>query len=121
MSHLIRLREKDIYKLSEITNCPPETLQQMSEMNLLDVSEVRNKLILNDWRKLKRSKTYKSFQIIEAIATEYQVSSSKVEFVIYAKKRLLHYCEKCGKRISKVESIRNSGICDGCTVKSIRL
>jgi formylmethanofuran dehydrogenase subunit E len=109
MSHTIRLREKDINKLSGILNYSTEMLQGLATKNLLDDTEARNLLILSDWRQLKKSKKYTTLQIVEALIEEYQVSRSKVESIIYAKKQSQYWCKRCEKRIPKSEYKRNDG------------
>lgn len=116
-----KLRDKDINKLSSVLQYPSEMVQKLESMNLLDTTEARNFLILADWKALKRERKYKTFQIIEALVNEYQVSKSKVEFIIYAKKKSQYWCEKCQKRVSKSEFIRNNGVCDKCLIQSIEL
>jgi predicted RNA-binding Zn-ribbon protein involved in translation (DUF1610 family) len=117
----VRLRSKDFDKLSDILQLPAEMLQKLEAMSLLNIPECRNLLILTDWRLLKKNKEYTTFQIVEALSGEYQISESTVEKIIYAKKKSQYWCEKCGKRISKSESLRNDGICDKCIVKSIKI
>lgn len=116
-----KLRDKDINKLSGVLQCSTEIIQKLESMNMLDTIEARNALILADWRVLKRDKKYRTFQIVEALANEYQVSKSKVEYIIYSKKESQYWCNKCQKRISKSEYQRNSGICDKCIIQSIEL
>ncbi|NDV64018.1 hypothetical protein [Bacteroides sp. 224] len=121
MAHKIRLREKDINKLSSILNFSTETLQELEAKNLLDDTEARNLLILNDWRALKKNKKYTTTQIVEALVNEYQVSKTKVETVIYAKKKSQYWCKKCQKRIPKSEYNKNDGVCNRCVALSIKL
>lgn len=121
MAHTIRLREKDVNKLSTILQYPTEALQELAAKNLLDDTEVRNLLILSDWRQLKRSKKYTTSQITDALINEYQVSKSKVESIIYSKKKSQYWCKECEKRIPKSEHLRNNGICDKCVALSIKL
>jgi formylmethanofuran dehydrogenase subunit E len=121
MPHAIRLREKDINKLATVLQYPAEMLQELAAKNLLDDTEVRNLLILSDWRQLKKSKKYTTAQIVEALINEYQVSKSKVEFIIYAKKKSQYWCKECEKRIPRSEYQRNGGICDRCVALSIKL
>lgn len=116
-----KLREKDIEKLSVILQYPTEMVKKLESMNMLDTMEARNLLILTDWKALKRARKYKTFQIIEALVNEYQVSKSKVESIIYAKKKSQYWCSKCQKRIPKGEFQRNDGLCDRCVVQSIKL
>ena len=121
MAHTIRLREKDINKLSSVLNLSVETLQELGAKNLLDDTEARNLLILSDWKRLKRGNKHTTSQIVEALINEYQVSKSKVENIIYAKKKSQYWCKQCGKRILKSEYQRNNGICDRCVTLSIKL
>lgn len=116
-----RLREKDINKLSAITQIPGQSLELLSSMKLLDVPTSTDLLILNDWKALKKTKQYTTSQIIQALISEYNVSKSKVQSAIYKKKTMVHYCDECGKRIPKSEHVRNNGKCDLCVAKSIRL
>lgn len=123
MTPKIKLRDKDLNKLSGITQISVETLKKLESMNLLDEIEVRNLLILTDWRKLKlkQDKKYTTAQIVGAIVNEYQVSTSKVENIIYEKKKSMYWCKLCEKRISKGEYQRNDGVCDKCVTQSIKL
>ena len=121
MIQKIRLREKDINKLSNITQQSAETLQKLESMNLIDVTEARNLLILTDWRALKKGKKYTTAQIVGALVEEHQVSKSKVDSIIYAKKKSQYWCEQCEKRIPKGIYQRNNGLCDKCVIKSIEL
>ena len=121
MPSKIKLREKDINKLSRIIDMPIEILVKLHSMSLIDEIDARNLLIISDWKKLKQSKKYNTSQIIAALSNEYQVSDTTIESVIYAKKKLLYWCKKCEKRISKGEFQRNNGICDKCVVNSIEL
>jgi hypothetical protein len=117
----IRLREKDVNKLSKITQIPYEILKQLELMNLLDVTNAQNLLIFSDIKKLKKSNLYMIKQIIEALVNEYQVPPGRITEVMYKKKGVKrHYCNECGKMIPKAEYRRNNGICNQCVVKSIK-
>ena len=71
--------------------------------------------------KIKNTKKYTVKQILQAIMDEYQVSKTKVQAAVYGKRKRTYSCQQCGKRITKSESTRNSGICDACVSKSIEL
>lgn len=121
MAPKIKLRDKEINKLSSALQLPIETIQKFNLLKLIDVTEARNLLILSDWRKLKRNRKYTTGQIVEALMNEYNVSNSKVTSIIYAKRSTEKHCAVCDKRITKGEHLRNDGKCDKCVVKSIEL
>jgi DNA-directed RNA polymerase subunit RPC12/RpoP len=118
---MIHLREKDLHKLSAVTQIPFEELCKLSAMCLLNEPIAVDLLIVKDWRKLKAGKRYTRKQIIGALMDEYKVSSSKVESAIYNKKEHLYHCSSCGRRIPKGEHTRNESICDKCVSRSIQL
>lgn len=118
---MIRLREKDIEKLSIILQLPQYTIEKMAAMNLINDSLAVDMLMVYDWKKLRSSKRYTVKQILQAIMDEYQVSKTKVQAAVYGKRKRTYSCQQCGKRILKSESVRNSGICDACVSKSIEL
>lgn len=118
---MIRLREKDIEKLAIILQLPQYTIEKMAAMNLINDSLAVDMLMIYDWKKLKNTKKYTVKQILQAIMDEYQVSKTKVQAAVYGKRKRTYSCQQCGKRITKSESTRNSGICDACVSKSIEL
>jgi hypothetical protein len=121
MANKIRLREKDIQKISVLLKLPIDILQELNAKKLLDDTEVRDLLILSDWKKIRKRKNFTASQITEALMNEYQVSKSKIENIIYIKKKAQHYCTQCQKRIPKSEYKRNNGFCDRCIALSIKL
>ena len=85
---MIKLRAKDLEKLSEILQIPYFILEKMASMNMINDALAVDTLILHDWRALKRSKKYSVRQIVPALVKEYQVSKSKVESAIYNERKL---------------------------------
>lgn len=118
---MIRLRDKDIEKLSTILQIPQYAVEKMAAMNLIHDPLAVDMLMVHDWHKLKRSRKYSVKQILKAIMDEYQVSKTKVQAAVYGKRKRIYSCEQCGKRIVKTESERNEGLCDDCVSKSIEL
>ena len=118
---MIRLREKDIEKLSIILELPQYAVEKMAAMNLIYDALAVDLLMVYDWKKLKRSKKYTVKQILQALMDEYQVSKTKVQAAVYGKRKRTYSCQQCGKRITKSESDRNEGLCDLCVSKSIEL
>lgn len=118
---MIRLREKEIEKLSIILQLPQHNLEKVASMGLINEPVAIDMLVVYDWKKLKRDGKYTVKQIIQALMDEYQISRSKVQSAVYGKRKHTYSCQKCGKRITKSESVRNNGICDMCVSKSIQL
>lgn len=120
---MIKLRETDINKLSYLLDISVHDLSKLAAMGLLNDAAVIDKLIVNDWQtiKRKRGKKYTSNQIAQALATEYDVSISKVTTAVYNKKDNLYICKQCGKTISKVKFVANDGLCDQCICSTIKV
>lgn len=118
---MIRLREKDIEKLSIILELPQYAIEKMAAMNMINDALAVDMLVVYDWKKLKRDKKYTVKQILQALMDEYQVSKTKVQAAVYGKRKRTYSCQLCGKRITKSESVRNEGICDACVSKTIEL
>ena len=52
---MIKLREKDLEKLSDILQIPYAAIEKMSVMNLINDGLAIDLLIIHDWKTLKRS------------------------------------------------------------------
>lgn len=118
---MIKLQEQEIHKLSSITELSPMQIQKLLAMGLVDESRALDVLILYDFKRIKRRKQYKVGQIIEAVMEKYKVPRSRVERVIYHKKRKRYFCDKCSKEISSREKKRGNGKCDHCIALEIEL
>ena len=118
---MIKLREKDIEKLAILLELPQYAVEKMATMQLIDEKAAVNRLIAYDWKKLKARRKFSTRHIVQALEDEYQVGKGKVLGAVYEKRKCVYSCVKCGKRITKAESLRNKGICDRCVSKSIVL
>lgn len=118
---MIHLREKELEKLSAITQVPIRYIQQMGSMDLIDEPVAVDMLIRHDYLSLKRRGVYKTGQIIAAISNEYKISPARVNNGIYKKKKRSFWCGRCGTRIPRTEHERNCGICDKCVIASIEV
>jgi hypothetical protein len=116
---MIKLRPKDIEKLSGIIKIPIADLARMSAMHILNEGAIIDLLIRYDFRKTRKNKNYTAGQITFALMDEYKVSSGKVDMAVHAKTNKRCYCDKCGLKVRKPEYIRNKGVCDKCVAKSI--
>lgn len=118
---MIRLRQKEIDKLSIISQIPQHDIAKLFSMGLIDEPIAIDLLVAYDWKKLKQKKIYTVKQITQALMEEYDISRSKVQYAAYGKKKHTYSCTKCGRRILKSESLRNEGVCDRCISMSIQI
>lgn len=118
---MIRLRDKEIEKLSKILQLPGYAIEKMASLSLINEAIAINMLIEMEYKKLKQTRKYKVRHIFQALMDEYQVSKNKVEAAVYNKRKRTYACTQCGRRIPKSESTRNGGLCDMCVSKSIKL
>lgn len=118
---MIKLRDKDIEKLSGILQIPSYAIEKMSSMNLINDGLAIDMLITHDWKSVKRGRKYRSTLIIAALANEYQVSETKVKTAIYGKRKHIYSCSRCGRRVKKGEYVRNDTLCDACVTQTIEL
>lgn len=115
-----RLQEKDLEKLSKISGVPISDLQKLHALRVFHESNVIDRLIKHDFRRIRRNSKYTVTQVIGALALSYQVSEDKVRNAIYEKKQREFICTKCGKVVKKTELVRNNGICDSCVIDNIK-
>lgn len=118
---MIRLQESEIQKLASITELTPMQIQKLLAMGLVDENRALDALVLYDFKRIKRRKQYKVGQIIEAVMEKYKVPRSRVERIIYNKKRKRYYCDKCSKEIPSREKKRGNGKCDHCVALEIEI
>ena len=118
---MIEFREKEIEKLSAITSLTPMQVQNLLAMGLIDDSKALDTLILYDFRRIKRRRLYRVGQIIEALVEKYKTCPSRVQRVIYHKKKKIYYCNNCAKQIKAREHHRNNGRCDHCVAMDIEI
>lgn len=116
---MIRLRQKDIERLSHLTGIAESDLQKLVSMNLIAHGYAIDQLIRYSYKQLKAKKCYTPAQMTEALMREYGASRSKVQNAMYGKKAKVHYCSECMKRISALMFKRNEGLCDSCLSKRI--
>lgn len=116
---MIRLREKDIKRLANVTEVSEADLMKLVAMNLIAHGYAVDRLIQYSYKKLKRTKRYTPKQMVEALMREYSVSRSKVYNAIYGKKAKTYYCNECMRKIPVSEYKRNNGLCDHCVSENI--
>ena len=118
---MIRLKEQDFEKLTEMTGVSQFDLQKLYAMQLLHDALVLDMLIKYDFKKLGYQDKFRSAHIIARLSEHYGVSEEKVRNAAYSKPKRYYYCEKCDRRIAKRVYLRNQGICDKCAAAAIKL
>lgn len=116
---MIRLQEAEYGKLASITGLTIIQLEKLFSMGLIEEERALDALILYDFRRIKRRHLYKVGQIVLAVMEKYQVPKSRVERVIYHKKKKVYYCDQCNKQITNREKRRGNGKCDHCVALGI--
>lgn len=116
---MIRLRQKDIERLSNMTGVAEADIQKLVSMNLIDHKYAVDRLIQYSYKQLKAKKCYTPAQMTEALMREYGASRGKVQNAMYGKKAKEHYCSECMRRISAAMYKKNDGLCDSCFSKRI--
>lgn len=115
-----QLREKEIQKLAEVTGSSIETIYKLNSMGLINTNQALDTLILNDWKNLRKTQ-YPTKQIVSVLSEYYDCSTSKVETIIYKKKKPVFFCKECKTIITKSMYIKNNGLCDCCMNNKIKL
>lgn len=118
MRHLL---ERDLLKLSTLSEIPVEHLQKLHDMGVLNEKRAIDHLIRHDFRHINRRRIYTVAQITAAIMAEYEVSKATVHNAIYEKKKKVWLCKECGRETRKSELARNHGVCDPCRIKAIKI
>lgn len=80
---MIRLRQKEIDKLSIITQLPQHDIEKMLAMGLVNEPIAIDLLVVYDWKRLKKEKKYTVKQITQALMNEYDISRTKVQSAAY--------------------------------------
>lgn len=119
---MIKLTEKHLRKLSIVTGLPLEKVCELDAMGLLNEERTIDLLMRHDWKLLKRARAKVPVRYrIKAVANEYGVSDYRVKLCITARHEKRYFCKECGVEISRLEYVRNKGLCEDCTIKSIKL
>lgn len=114
-------REQDLSKFSRLCNIPEEVLGYLETRGFLNMRNVMEAVVRNDYLKLKKIQhpKLKAKRIIQLLIEEYGLTDSQVKAIIHEKWHNVYYCSECGIQISKVMSIANDGKCDKCVKRMI--
>lgn len=127
---LYKLRDKDIQKASVLFGVDEYALKTLNDLALLNSEYIRDKLIKNDYEKLTRglkflidqNGAYTFPEIREALMKEYGVNSRTLNSILRGKNNSsLHFCKKCGIRVSSMTYKRTGGLCSNCFADTLEL
>lgn len=108
-------------KLAVITGVDLKVISEFAAMNLFSHSRVLEFLVKHDWKILSRTKSYTSEHKLQALANEYNYSTSRIKDIVWSRPKISYFCTYCGQEISEVKSRHNGGLCDKCVVKQIKI
>lgn len=118
---MIRLRDKDIKRLARILDVSEDTITKMAAMELIDYNRAVDLLIKYSWRQLYRKDWLKRGEKYQAIALEYNCSTTKVANAVKNKRRAEYYCVECSKKITKKQYQDHDGLCSDCVIKHTQI
>ena len=121
------LRPKDLQKASSLLEQPLELLQHFNNLKLLNTTYIRSLLMRADFEKLtnglhyleKNDKRYNYPEVIKALAREYGISPQSVAAILHGKDETIHFCSKCGIRITAQGARNRGGLCSNCYADSL--
>ena len=117
------LRDKDIKKASNLLGIDELTLKRLNDQRLLNSEYIRDLIIRSDYEKLVRGLRYLIDQenaytfpeIKKALTKEYSVSMQTLNNILHGRTNAnMHFCKKCGFRISAKTALRTGGLCSAC-------
>lgn len=117
---MIKFQSPEIQKLSAITGSSPIQIQNLVAMGLINESRALDFLINYDFTRIKRRQQYKVKEIVQALADRYNVPTTRVHHVAYAKVVKRFHCTKCGKAISARNHKLGKGLCPKCASDRIK-
>jgi hypothetical protein len=121
------LRPKDLQKASSLLELPLEQLQHYNSLKLLNVAYIRSLLMRADFEKLtnglhyleKNDKKYNYPEVVKALAREYGIGAKAVAQILHGKDESIHFCSKCGIRITAQGARNRGGLCSNCYSDSL--
>lgn len=106
--------------ISDFLGLDDKKVIELLELGFLNTTAIRNKLILNDWHKLRSTTDFSKSAITEALAKKYNASTETIQAVAYNKlKSRLQVCISCGTEITNYKFKKNNGKCDSCVASDI--
>ena len=123
------LRPKDLAKASELFGIELVLLDRLNSQRLLNATYIRNLLIRADYERLtsglhwleRQDKNYNFPEVLRALCMEYNISMQNLKKVLHGRNSSIHFCNRCGIRITKSCFQRTDGLCSNCFADSLEL
>ena len=124
------LTDEQIQRFSDMMGLDPTWVEALNAIACLNTEYIRDLLIRADFNQLTRGlqyiqtvkKSYNYKELRKALARKYNTSESKINEVIQGRNNsALHFCKRCGKRITGRTDQRTHGICTSCMVDELDL
>lgn len=123
------LRPKDIQKASSLLEVPQEQLAHFNSLKLLNTTYIRSLLIRADFERLTNGlhflehcdRRYRYPEVIKAIAREYGIGPKAVASILHGNDEVIHFCSKCGIRITAQGARNRGGLCQNCYSETLEL
>ncbi len=116
------LRPKDLEKASDMFGIDIAVLERFNAQRLLNVTYIRNLLIRADYERLTsglhwlehQDKKYNFPEVLRALSREYNISQQSLKNILHGRNESLFFCNRCGRRMGKVQYHRTKGFCSNC-------
>lgn len=123
------LRPKDIEKASDLFGIEIAILERLNSQRLLNATYIRNLLIRADYERLTsglhwlehQDKNYNFPEVTRALQREYNISKTNIRQILHGRNESIHFCSRCGIRISRKCFDRTGGMCSNCFADSLEL
>lgn len=128
-SVLFTLRPKDLEKASDMFGLDLALLERLNSQRLLNTTYIRSLLIRADYERLTsglhwlehQDKKYSFSEVLRAISHEYNINVKAVKKILQGNNKSIHFCSRCGIRITKPVYLNKGGLCSNCLADTIEL
>lgn len=124
------LTQQQIEKFCDIMGVDQANVEQLNALRCLNTEYIRDILIQHDYHELTKGieylqtlkKSYNYSEIKKALAKAYKMPENEINASIQGKNNgTMHFCTKCGKRITGKQNQRTNGLCSECLVDTLDL
>jgi hypothetical protein len=123
------LRPKDIEKASDLLDLDKALVERLNSQRLLDTNYIRNLIIRADYERLTsglhwlehQDKNYNFPEVMKALQREYNINNKTLRNILHGRNESIHFCSRCGIRISKQCSTRTGGLCSNCFADTMEI
>ena len=124
------LRQQDLDKASELFRIDKMLLERLNSQRLLNTDRIRNILIRNDYARLtnelcqikhRKNWRHKYPEVMRALQSEYGVTKRVLVGILEGETQSIHFCSRCGARISRKCHESTGGLCSNCYTDALEL